>query len=111
MLGNIDIFFDYFLFKFVFKFKEGLKLIYKNKKFSYIWVRECMLLKFKFVMGNVNIGFYFLWLGGVIVVVNFNVNEWCWKKYGRWVLDLFKDGYVKDSLESRFLVLKNLGLW
>lgn len=109
-LGNIDIFSDHFLFKSVFKSKEGLKLIYKNKKLSYTRARECMLSKLKSVMGNVNIGLHSLRSGGATAAANSNVNERCWKKHGRWASDSSKDGYVKDSLESRLSVSKNLGL-
>lgn len=106
-LGNIDIFSDHFLFKSVFKSKEGLKLIYKNKKLSYTRARECMLSKLKSVMGN---GLHSLRSGGATAAANSNVNERCWKKHGRWASDSSKDGYVKDSLESRLSVSKNLGL-
>ena len=82
-LGNIDIFSDHFLFKSVFKSKEGLKLIYKNKKLSYTRARECMLSKLKSVMGNVNIGLHSLRSGGATAAANSNVNERCWKKHGK----------------------------
>lgn len=106
----IDIFSDHFLFKSVFKCKEGLKLIYKNKKLSYTPARERMLSKLKSVMGNVNIGLHSLRSGGATAAANSNENERCWKKHGRWASDSSKDGYVKDSLESRLSVSKNLGL-
>lgn len=109
-LGNIDIFSDHFLFKSVFKSKDGLKLIYKNKKLSYTRARECMLSKLKSIMGNVNIGLHSLRSGGATAAANSNVNERCWKKHGRWASDSSKDGYVKDSVESRLSVSKNLGL-
>lgn len=69
-----------------------------------------MLSKLKSVMGNVNIGLHSLRSGGATAAANSNVNERCWKKHGRWASDSSKDGYVKDSLESRLSVSKNLGL-
>ncbi|XP_062582000.1 uncharacterized protein LOC134243775 [Saccostrea cucullata] len=109
-LGSIDISSGHFLFKSVFKSKDGLKLIYKDKKLSYTRARECILSKLKSVMGNINIGLHSLRSGGATAAANSKVNERCWKKHGRWASDSSKDGYVKDSLESRLSVSKNLGL-
>lgn len=52
-------------------------------------------------MGNANIGLHSLRSGGATAAANSNVNERCWKKDGRWASDPSKDGYVKDSVESR----------
>nr|XP_022287905.1 uncharacterized protein LOC111100391 isoform X1 [Crassostrea virginica] len=109
-LGSIDITSDHFLFKSTFKSKDGLRLIYKNKKLSYTRARECILSRLKSVTGNINIGLHSLRSGGATAAANSNVSERCWKKHGRWSSDSSKDGYVKDSLESRLAVSKNLGL-
>lgn len=88
---------DFFLFRLIFRLKNVCKLIYKNKKFSYILVRSNFLFMLKLVVGEyVNIGIYFFRLGGVIVVVSLNVDERCLKRYGRWKIDLVKDGYIVD---------------
>lgn len=85
---------DFFLFRLIFRLKNVCKLIYKNKKFSYILVRSNFLFMLKLVVGEyVNIGIYFFRLGGVIVVVSLNVDERCLKRYGRWKIDLVKDGF------------------
>lgn len=102
---------DFFLFRLIFRLKNVCKLIYKNKKFSYILVRSNFLFMLKLVVGEyVNIGIYFFRLGGVIVVVSLNVDERCLKRYGRWKIDLVKDGYIVDFIEKCLLVLKLLNL-
>lgn len=102
---------DFFLFRLIFRLKNVCKLIYKNKKFSYILVRSNFLFMLKLVVGEyVNIGIYFFRLGGVIVVVSLNVDERCLKRYGRWKIDLVKDGYIVDFIDKCLLVLKLLNL-
>lgn len=102
---------DFFLFRLIFRLKNVCKLIYKNKKFSYILVRSNFLFMLKLVVGEyVNIGIYFFRLGGVIVVVSLNVDDRCLKRYGRWKIDLVKDGYIVDFIEKCLLVLKLLNL-
>lgn len=92
---------DFFLFRLIFRLKNVCKLIYKNKKFSYILVRSNFLFMLKLVVGEyVNIGIYFFRLGGVIVVVSLNVDERCLKRYGRWKIDLVKDGYIVDFIDK-----------
>jgi hypothetical protein len=108
-LGSIDSSND-FLFKPLFKSKDGTKLISKNKKLSYTRTRECLVSKLKTVMGNVNIGLHSLRSGGATTAANSNINDRIWKKHGRWISDSSKDGYVKDSFENRISVSKNLGL-
>lgn len=102
---------DFFLFRLIFRLKNVCKLIYKNKKFSYILVRSNFLFMLKLVVGEyVNIGIYFFRLGGVIVVVSLNVDDRCLKRYGRWKIDLVKDGYIVDFIDKCLLVLKLLNL-
>lgn len=102
--GIIDIFSDHFLFKSVFKSKDGLKLIYKNKKLSYTRARECMLSKLKFIMGNVNIGLHSLRSGGATAAANSNVNE---RKMG---IRFVYRRLCKRQFKIRLSVSKNLGL-
>ena len=109
-LGSIDSSSNDFLFKPLFKSKDGTKLINKNKKLSYTRTRECLVSKLKSVMGNVNLGLHSLRSGGATTAANSNVNDRIWKKHGRWISDSSKDGYIKDSFENRISVSKNLGL-
>lgn len=44
-------------------------------------------------------GFYFLRLGGVMVVVNVDILDRLFKVYGRWRSEIVKDGYVKDNIK------------
>lgn len=96
MLVDINLLFLDFLFKLVFRLYGIVKLIYKNKKISYIIVRENIIFRFKEVSFGLNLGLYLFWLGGVIVVVGLNVNERCIKRYGCWKCDFSKDMYVVD---------------
>ena len=62
--------------------------------------------RLKEAVGDLDIGLHSLRVGGASAAVNANVNERCWKRQGRWKPDSAKDGYVADSLESRFICIK-----
>ena len=47
--------------------------------------------------------------GGASAAANAGIPD-CWFKHGRWLLENAKDGYVKDKLEDRLRVTRNLGL-
>ena len=44
-------------------------------------------------------------------MANAKVPDCLFKRHGRWKSEIAKDGYVKDSLDSRLEVSKNLGLY
>jgi len=48
--------------------------------------------------------------GGATAAAGAGVPDRIFKRHGRWKSENAKDGYVKDSLESRLSVTKNLGL-
>ena len=48
--------------------------------------------------------------GGASAAANLGVNDWLFKRHGRWWSENAKDGYVKDSQELRLAVTKNIGL-
>lgn len=58
MLVDINLLFLEFLFKLVFRLYGIVKLIYKNKKISYIIVRENIIFRFKEVSFGLNLGLY-----------------------------------------------------
>ena len=56
-------------------------------------------------------GLHSLRPGGATAVANANVPDRLFKRHGRWKSESAKDGYVKDSIESRLEVSKRLGLY
>ena len=49
--------------------------------------------------------------GGATAAANAKVLDRIFKRHGHWKSENAKDGYVKDSLESRLVVSKNIGLY
>ena len=48
--------------------------------------------------------------GGASAAATAGVPDRCFKCHGRWRSESAKDGYVRDNLEERLSVSKNLGL-
>lgn len=100
-----------FIFCNMSKIKLGYKVWNGNKVLIYMRMRELFIEVFKcFVFDILKYGLYSLRVGGVIVCVNFGIFDRLFKRYGRWVFEFVKDGYIKDKLEFRLLVFLNLGL-
>ena len=55
-------------------------------------------------------GLHSLRSGGASAAANARVPDRFFKRHGRWQSENAKDGYVKDSLEERLKVTRNLGL-
>ena len=55
-------------------------------------------------------GMHSLRAGGATAAANAGVPDRLFKRHGRWKSESAKDGYVKDSLESRLTVSKSLGV-
>jgi len=55
-------------------------------------------------------GLHSLELGGATAAANAGVPDRLFKCHGRWRSENAKDGYVKDSVENKLQVSKNLGL-
>ena len=55
-------------------------------------------------------GLHSLRAGGATAAANYGVPDRLFKKHGRWRSETAKDGYVKDSMQSRLAVSLNLGL-
>lgn len=55
-------------------------------------------------------GLHSLRSGGATAVAATNIEDRLFKKHGRWKSDQAKDGYVKENLEKRLSVTKNLGI-
>lgn len=93
----------------MFKFKEGLKLIYiqikKNNLVTHKQYSTCYQNVYP-IMENVNIGLHSLRSAPGCAAVA--VYEQCWKKHGRWASDLSEDRHVKYSVENTPSVSQNL---
>jgi len=50
-------------------------------------------------------------LGGATAAANAGVPNRLFKRHGQWKSENVKDGYIKDSIESRLQVSKKLGLY
>ena len=48
---------------------------------------------------------------GATAAANAKVPDQIFKRHGQWKSENAKDGYVKDNLESRFEVSRNIGLY
>ena len=55
-------------------------------------------------------GVHSLRAGGATAAANGGIHDRHFKRHGRWKSEFAKDGYVKDSLDSRLAVLQHLGL-
>jgi hypothetical protein len=55
-------------------------------------------------------GLHSLRAGGASTAASADIADQMFKKHGRWKSDKAKDGYVKENLESRMSVTKNLGI-
>ena len=77
---------------------------------SYTRVKE--LVKEAFVDSiDVNlIGVHSLRVGGASSAANNGIPDRLFKRHGRWSSENAKDGYIKDRLEHRLSVSRNLGI-
>lgn len=83
----------------------------KDGKLSYSAVREVVLGLLKKVVEDTSVfGVHSLRAGGATAAANSGVHDRQFKRHGRWKSELAKDGYVKDSLDSRLSVSQQLGL-
>ena len=63
-----------------------------------------------YLIFNSAIGTHSLRSGGATAATNAGVPDRLFKRHGRWASDSAKAGYVQDSLSSRLLVSKALGI-
>ena len=109
-VGKIDLSSDHFLFKPASNVKGKCASINKNKKLSYTRARETVVARLKEICGNINIGMHSSRAGGASMAARASVNERCWKRHGRWKSDTAEDGYVKDTIQNRLEVTRQLNL-
>ena len=83
----------------------------KGGSLGYSRLRELLLEKISSLgMDPKLFGMHSLPAGGATAAVNAGVPDRLFKRHGRWKSESAKDGYVKDSVESRLEVSKNLGI-
>ena len=101
---------DSFLFRGITHTKNGTKLREKGG-LSYTTIREAVLQKLEAIgLDRRQYGLHSLRAGGASAAANAGVPDRMFKRHGRWRSENAKDGYIKDSLESRLQVSKKLGL-
>lgn len=102
---------DQYIFRSITKTSSGHTLRDDNKPLSYTRMRELFLQVFTpFVPDISKYGLHSLRAGGATSAANLTVSDRIFKRHGRWKSENAKDGYVKDSLEERLLVSRNLGI-
>ena len=78
---------------------------------SYTRVRELVLEKIAAIgLDPKQFGLHSLRSGGASAAANAGVPDRWFKRHGRWLSENTKDGYIKDKLEDRLSVSKNIGL-
>ena len=83
----------------------------ENKKLCYSTSRDILLNKLDSLGFDKKIyGLHSLRSGGASAAANAGITDRMFKRHGRWKSETAKDGYVKDSLESRLRVSLSLGL-
>ena len=108
--ANIDRDPDKFLFRGLTRTKEGYRLI-PSGGISYSRVQELLHEKLRAVgLDPKQFGLHSLRSGGASAAANTGVPDRCFKRHGRWLSENAKDGYIRDKLEDRLSVSRNLSL-
>jgi hypothetical protein len=90
--------------------KNGQRLR-KSGGISYTRLRELLLEKIEQLgMDPKAFGMHSLRAGGATAAARAGVADRLFKRHGRWRSESAKDGYVKDALETRLSVTKQLGI-
>ncbi|XP_071133591.1 integrase/recombinase xerD homolog [Mytilus edulis] len=91
--------------------KDTLELSKLNKPLSYTRAREILLEALCAIgLDKKQFGLHSLRSGGATQAANNGVSDRLFKVHGRWRSENAKDGYVKDSIDKRLSVSKNLGI-
>ena len=99
-----------FLFRRLVNTKSGQKLK-DSVPLSYTRARELVLDMLEAIgLDRKQFGLHSLRSGGASAAANAGVPDRCFKRHGRWRSESAKDGYIRDKLEERLSVSKNLGL-
>ena len=102
---------SHYVFRALSKTRSGHTLVSINKPISYSSVRDYFKSTFKDIVPNIALfSTHSLRAGGASAAANAGVADRLFQRHGRWKSVSAKNGYVEDSLESRLLVSKNLGI-
>ena len=83
----------------------------KSGSLSYSRLQKLLLEKISSLgMDPKSFGMHSLRVDGATAAANARVPDRLFKRHGRWKSESAKDWYVKDSVESRLEVSKNLGI-
>ena len=100
-----------FLFRPIQKTKNG-ETLRQSGKISYSCLRDLFNKKLNSLgFAATEFGLHSLRAGGATAAANAGIPDRLFKRHGRWRSENAKDGYVKDSVDSRLEVSKNLGLY
>ena len=109
-MAKIDLTSGAKLFRGIVSAKDGERL-WANGGLSYSRLRELLLAKITQMGWDPKLfGMHSLRAGGATAAANAGIPDRLFKRHGRWKSESAKDGYVKDSLESRLSVSKSLGI-
>ena len=109
-LGDIKGDADKLLFRGLTSTKHGYRLR-PSGGISYTRVRELVLEKLQEIgLDPKMFGLHSLRAGGASAAANAGIPDRWFKWHGRWLSENAKDGYIKDKLEDRLRVTRNLGL-
>ena len=99
-----------FLFRGIIKTKNGEKLRPAGR-LNYTTMRELFKKKLSELGHSAkDFGLHSLRASGATAAAKAGVPDRLFKRHGRWKSETAKDGYVKDSMESRLAVSKQIGL-
>lgn len=83
----------------------------KTGKLSYTSARDILLSALNNLgLDKTKYGLHSLRSGGATAAASANIEDRIFKKHGRWKSDRAKDGYVKENIQERLSVTKNLGI-
>ena len=86
-----------------YKKSRSYKLRKANKPLSYSAARSIVLDAFESIgLPKSKFGLHSLRAAGTSAAANSGVLDRLFKRYGRWLSDREKDGYIKDSIMSYF---------
>ena len=109
-LGDIKGDADKLLFRGLTPTKHGYRLR-PSGGISYTRVRELVLEKLQEIgLDPKMFGLHSLRAGGASNAANAGIPDRWFKRHSRWLSENAKDGYIKDKLEDRLRVTRNLGL-
>jgi len=101
---------DCYIFRAIQKTKNG-ETLRESGHISYSCLKDLFKKMSELGLKATEFRLHSLRAGGVTTAANAGVPDRLFKRHGRWRSENAKDGYIKDSVEKRLQVSKNLGLY